>query len=124
MSVQTQNPSFDVAFWNQPRNLFPLGVDALFPAVNQGLIELPPPILNRMSVSIDYYDQCGFGVTDTVDIHFLCKRFPHPSLGVYLARGRTLDPHLMFSQPALGEKSIDQHFVMGVFQNHDYGDSR
>jgi hypothetical protein len=122
--MQTENPGLDIALWNQPRNLLMLNINALFSTILQGLIELPPSILNRMSVCIDYYDQRSLGVTAAVHVHFLDKRFPHPTFGVPLARGRTLNPHVAVSHPALFEISAGKHFMMGVFQNHDDIDPR
>jgi hypothetical protein len=56
MPIQTKNPGLDIALWDQPHNLLTHNINALFSTILQGPIELPPSILNRMSVCIDYYD--------------------------------------------------------------------
>jgi len=103
-----------------------LNVNSLLSTILQGSIELPPSILNRMIIRIDYYDQSRFGFSPsaTVVAYFVDKRFPHPTFGVPLARGRTLNPHFAVSHPALFEISADKHFVAVVFQNHDDIDPR
>jgi len=120
--IQTKNPCLDIALWNQPRNLLVFNINALFSTILQCLIELPPSFLNRMSVCIDYYDQRSFGVTATVYVYFLDKRFPHPDFRV--PRGRTLNPHVAFSHSTLLEISPDKHRVTVVFENHDGIDPR
>jgi len=82
MSIQAKNPSLDIAFWNQSGNLIVLDINALLSDVLQCLIELPPSILNGMSVCIDNYNERSFGVTSAVFIHFREEGFPHPSFGV------------------------------------------
>jgi hypothetical protein len=72
-----------------------------------------------MGVCIDHYDQRSFGVTASVYVYFLNERFPHPAFGVSLARGGTLNSHFTFSHPALFEVSAGEHFMTGIFQNHD-----
>src|SRR5713226_6369742 len=66
-----------------------LNVNSLLSTILQGSIELPPSILNRMIIRIDYYDQSRFGFSPsaTVVAYFVDKRFPHPTFGVPLAEG-------------------------------------
>ncbi len=52
--IQAENPSLDITLWNQPRNLVPLNIDRLPPAILQCLIELRQSILNRMNIRIDH----------------------------------------------------------------------
>jgi len=85
MPIQTEDPSLDIAFWNQTGNLFMLNIDALLSTILQGPIKLSASILNGMSVCIDYYDECSLGVTAAVHVDLLDKGFPHPTLGVALA---------------------------------------
>lgn len=118
--VQAKNPCLDIAFGNQARDLLGSSVNGLFPTVVQRLIELSQPILNGTFVCIDYYDQFSSGMPSAVHVCFFDKCFPHPILSTPLARWRSLNSYLMFSQSATLEISADKHFMMVVFKNDDY----
>src|ERR1022692_1826482 len=86
--VQAKNPSLDIALWNQPRDPFCIGVNNRFSAVEQCLIELPQPVLNRIRIRIDdhYQFSSGTGLTAAILARFLYKLSPDPIFSASCAR--------------------------------------